>query len=907
MTQQPYYVLEIRYPDRPAQTLSLANPRVVIGRDGGDIVTHDAQASAMHAEIEFSNGQIVVRDLGSSNGTWKGTQALPQFAVSAGQEFRCGNTVFKITHIVGGQQLQGGGTVMGDAAMLDELKRQRAGLAAAAAGVPAAAAAPPAKSGPNVGLIAGVGAGLLLLGGLGIAGYISLSSKAEEAEAVAKAAAEEVHEIEESKAAEPKPAPDPTEDEPVVEKDLGELYKMVGAATVVIRVPGSVGSGSIIDAKGVVLTNHHVIDGGERDGLRIKAHVTLGKHNDESQAFEPSGEPLDAWVLAIDEHHDLALLQLDKPPKGLTSLALSAKKPYPGMKVAAVGHAGAGMLWAIKGGEISSTGKLAGHTDMALGEAEGFEKEMLAKLKAQMDKKGRVIQSTAKILPGDSGGPLVALDGSIVGVNAFGRIDRATNQWLSFHVHLAEVQAFTKTIPDHPLDFIPDPWQLEEAQVRFGDADIDGIDETLVIDGGLSGKLVTLLDLDQNSLTKGQTPPTWEELTKDPAKRPFDAELAVISDRGKKHFLYDTDGDGHFDVYMFDNLGAGQVTDAYRVPKGGSAKKDASVQVEDGLDAKLFTDAGLRARFGRVGPVVFPGAVEREGGESIPEPLGATDTLTAADHDGDGTHDTFTETTIFHQRVVWDANQSGGASDAEAVAVVQGSTAWIWYDTNDDGTLDLLLEGASSHVGTATRAYTVSGSSTRAASGHVGRLLVRPDLLSSREAADRLRRVAGRAAPAEAIAGDEGLGSFPAVAITPTASVLVTTRGELANAVAMVTELSHDIVLVDLDGSSTKSAKDEAEVAKLVRAGEFDAEFAMLTVSGQRWAFYDTDATAGFDLVIVGQSSGDALAAYEIDGGRARDVTAGSKLAQWGRFSGAQATEFEKVAPRLWPAQAGAN
>ena len=47
-------------------------------------------------------------------------------------------------------------------------------------------------------------------------------------------------------------------------------------------------------------------------------------------------------------------------PKPL--LIRDSGKPYPGQKVAALGHAGAGMLWAIKGGEISGTGKLAGHT-----------------------------------------------------------------------------------------------------------------------------------------------------------------------------------------------------------------------------------------------------------------------------------------------------------------------------------------------------------------------------------------------------------------------------------------------------------------------------------------------------------------------------------------------------------------
>jgi hypothetical protein len=31
----------------------------------------------MHAEIEFHQGQLVVRDLGSSNGTWRGRETLP--------------------------------------------------------------------------------------------------------------------------------------------------------------------------------------------------------------------------------------------------------------------------------------------------------------------------------------------------------------------------------------------------------------------------------------------------------------------------------------------------------------------------------------------------------------------------------------------------------------------------------------------------------------------------------------------------------------------------------------------------------------------------------------------------------------------------------------------------------------
>ena len=49
--------------------------------------------------------------------------------------------------------------------------------------------------------------------------------------------------------------------------------------------------------------------------------------------------------------------------------------------------------------------------------------------------------------------------------------------------------------------------------------------------------------------------------------------------------------------------------------------------------------------------------------------------------------------------------------------------------------------------------------------------------------------------------------------------------------------------LIDLDGDSAKPGTNHQELAKKVRAGEFDAEFAMLKVADARWAYYDTDVS----------------------------------------------------------------
>lgn len=918
--QQSYYVLQINYVSAPPVTQTLTAHRVVIGRDAGDIVLGDTEASATHAELEFQDGQLVVRDLGSSNGTWKDGRQLPQFALSQGDSFTCGKTVITVVQIAGVKHQASGGTVMGDGAkMIAQLEQQKAAAAA-----PQAAAS---KSGGGAGVAIAAVLGVLVLGGAGVGAYFMVSQK-DEPEVVASKAADSDGE---DQVDEPEPTPmprldipapvpdekDPDEDEPVVEKDLGELYRKVGAATVVIRVPGSVGSGSIIDPKGIVLTNHHVIDGGERDGLKVKANVTLGQWSEELQAFEPQEKTLQAYVLKVDVDHDLALLQLIDPPADLPHLKISEKAPYPGQRVAAVGHAGAGLLWALKGGEVSSTGKLAGHTDLALGDAEGYQKEHLAKLKAQMDKQGRVVQSTAKILPGDSGGPLVATStGEIVAVNAFVRRDMTTNQWLSFHVHLAEVQKLLEDVPDHPLDLIPDPWEVAAINVNGDDVDLDGRIETVVAGGtGLGSETAYYLDLDQSSLGKGARLPSWDELTEKKDERPFDAELIVVDRGGNRSVWYDTDNDGHFDVFMLGTVG--NLTQAYEVPKDGPASERRDLLVEDGLDAKLFTDSRAKEGYGRVAPVVFPDAAEAGDGKvKIPNPKASADSFLAADNDGDGTVDTFVEASYFHRRYLFDLDQNAGISDGyamssrvgsadlELIVLEQGPSKWVWYDADDDGTLETVLHSKVLGFTGVSDAWV----SDAPAPEQLGQAMFRQSLVVGEEAQKRLATVLPKAMPGQEVQSGVGIESFPALTFGPRASVAIRDSGGMHNAVAMVTEYGRDIVLIDLDGDSAKSGTNHQELAKQVRAGEFDAEFGMLKVADVRWTFYDTNGKGGFDRVVVASNPGDRTPTASFKIGKAGKVKLleepGSSLLRKSLFKKPKLVEaFSKAAPPLFPGQ----
>jgi S1-C subfamily serine protease len=138
------------------------------------------------------------------------------------------------------------------------------------------------------------------------------------------------------------------------------------------------GSGFIVDSRGHILTNYHVIEGGRQ------VEVTLSnKHKYKAQ------------VVLTDKPHDLALLQIDAP--NLTPAVLSnSENLQVGQKVYAIGNP-FGLNGTMTTGIIS-----------ALRSVRGPEGNLIE----------NAIQTDAAINPGNSGGPLLNSHGEVIGINS---------------------------------------------------------------------------------------------------------------------------------------------------------------------------------------------------------------------------------------------------------------------------------------------------------------------------------------------------------------------------------------------------------------------------------------------------------------------------------------------------------
>jgi serine protease Do len=139
------------------------------------------------------------------------------------------------------------------------------------------------------------------------------------------------------------------------------------------------GTGIIIDPRGYIITNHHVVE--DVSLLRVRLS---------------DGTPHIARVVDREKEYDLALLKID------------ANRPLPIIPVG------------------TSSDLMVGETVVAIGNAYGYEHTVTVGVISALNRDvtlnkeisyKQLIQTDASINPGNSGGPLLNIDGELVGVN----------------------------------------------------------------------------------------------------------------------------------------------------------------------------------------------------------------------------------------------------------------------------------------------------------------------------------------------------------------------------------------------------------------------------------------------------------------------------------------------------------
>ena len=174
----------------------------------------------------------------------------------------------------------------------------------------------------------------------------------------------------------------------------------------VLQIPRGTGSGFVWDQQGHIVTNYHVIQGGDR------LHVTLGD------------EDFDAEVVGVAPNKDLAVLRIDAPPRLLRPLIVGdSTRLLVGQRVLVIGNP-FGLDQTLTTGVVSALGR-------------------------ELNSPGGVpirdvIQTDAAINPGNSGGPLLDSKGRLIGVNTAIYSPSGASAGIGFAV---PVEVVTRLVP----------------------------------------------------------------------------------------------------------------------------------------------------------------------------------------------------------------------------------------------------------------------------------------------------------------------------------------------------------------------------------------------------------------------------------------------------------------------------
>ncbi len=168
----------------------------------------------------------------------------------------------------------------------------------------------------------------------------------------------------------------------------GAVLDQVGASVVEINVTGlatrgpytlsGTGSGFVVDASGLILTNQHVVENASDITVQFS-----------------TGDERSATVVGSDSANDLALLRVSDMPASIPAVSLG-----------------------------DSDAVVVGETAIAIGSPFGLEETVTQGIVSAVDRTysasgsslSHLIQTDAAINPGNSGGPLLNAEGQVIGI-----------------------------------------------------------------------------------------------------------------------------------------------------------------------------------------------------------------------------------------------------------------------------------------------------------------------------------------------------------------------------------------------------------------------------------------------------------------------------------------------------------